>query len=177
MKQELAVTLSFWVAVALCACEKKQESSGAPSASASASPPSPLAGLPAKCRRVAAQFTCWLRASGNREDDVETAIANGRDVLSAMSNDDRVRHCEQAEKALAERFAAASCTAPDLSPAKPGTAPRCAAGEFFAIRDDGRVSGCRRECVTDSDCNNVERCSSRGYGIGGPTDQPFCDKR
>jgi hypothetical protein len=163
-----------FAALVACACEKKPDASPAPPTSATAQAAS-LAVLPAECRRVAAQATCWLRASGNREEDVEATMASALDLLSALPVNDQTRQCEQAGKVLADRFVTSKCTGPDLVPAKPGVAPHCAAGEFFFVREDGRVAGCCHECSTDGDCANGERCKGIGSSVGGPTQQPFCE--
>ncbi|HEY6461120.1 MAG TPA: hypothetical protein VIY73_13240 [Polyangiaceae bacterium] len=161
-------------ALLACACDKKTGASPAPPTSATAQAAS-FDVLPPPCRRVAAEATCWLRASGNPEEDVERAMASALEVLSKVSASDQVRQCEQAGKSLADRFASAKCTGAELAPAKAGAAPRCATGEFFFIRGDGRIAGCRRECSTDGDCATGARCKGVGSSVGGPTEQPFCE--
>jgi hypothetical protein len=59
-----------------------------------------------------------------------------------------------------------------LPPSQPAG---CPPDEHFFIRRDGRVVGCRPDCVEAKDCPMGSSCASFGSAPGGPIDEPFCD--
>jgi len=137
-------------------------------------PPAPVP-VPASCVEFMSQLQCWLRASGNPEMDVERAVGNTRARMERRPNAEQV--CEAAMVYRRDLIGAAGCAhaTPDVNALPASALATCGPGEFFFVRRDGHVSGCRRECALPSDCPAGTRCAPTGAAAGGPIDERFCE--
>jgi len=146
-----------------------------PVVEASAASPTVPSPLPSSCVEFLSQLQCWLRASGNPARDVERAVGNTRARMERRA--DAAGACERAMVYRRELIGAAGCAhvAPEVDTLPASALAECAAGEFFFVRADGHVAGCRRECALASDCPAGTTCLSTGSAAGGPIDNRFCE--
>jgi len=137
--------------------------------------------LPASCVTFLAQVQCRLRAAGNDAPQVDRALAALRASFEAQppagDGDDTDAGCNNGIRLRRPAIEAAGCAsaAGRLADLPPGHPAECAPREFFFVRRDGRVVGCRRDCATSQDCPAGTSCTAIGYAAGGPLDQPFCE--
>jgi hypothetical protein len=137
--------------------------------------------LPASCVIFLAQLQCRLRVTGNEAPAIDLALGALRASLEAPSVagvvGDLEARCKNDMRVRQPAIAAAGCgdavgRLGDLPPSHPAN---CAPQEFFFVRSDGRVAGCRRDCTNSRDCPTGTSCTAIGYAPGGPLDEPFCE--
>jgi hypothetical protein len=137
--------------------------------------------LPASCVTFLAEIQCRLRASGNEGPTIDRALGALRASLEAPPPTDVVTdpdgRCKNDIRMRRSAIESAGCEGAvgrlaDLPPSRPAN---CGPQEFFFVRSDGHVSGCRRDCVGSQDCPAGTSCTAIGFAPGGPLDEPFCE--
>jgi len=137
--------------------------------------------LPASCVTFLAQLQCRLRVAGNDAPAIDHAVGALRASLEATPppgdvNDPDAR-CKNDIRLRRPAIESAGCenVAARLADLPQSRSADCAPREFFFVRRDGRVAGCRRDCTTSQDCPAGTSCTAVGYAPGGPLDEPFCE--
>jgi hypothetical protein len=137
--------------------------------------------LPPSCVQFLLQARCWLRKSNNDAWEVDRALGAARASFEAPAPwgppHAAADYCEMAQTFRRSKFEAIGCaTASGDLHSLPASQPAaCPPDQHFFVRRDGRVIGCRPDCVDDKDCPAGSSCASFGSAPGGPIDEPFCD--
>ena len=143
------------------------------------SEPAPPSSMPPECEQTLANLDCWLRSGGNASPSVAQVVASirasFRQQLEESGLTNLLSRCMTMAGTLAEsggwlRTGPATIVRTGIVGVAE-TRP-CGQGSFFFIRNDAKIVGCHRDCLTDTDCPAPQSCNELQVGrwrANGPT--------